>query len=89
MFLFTSLFLALLGLHCCSDFSLVAASRGYSQLQAPGFSLRWLLSLRSPGSRAQAKSLRCTGFAVPQHVGPSQMRERTHVSCIGRWILYH
>ena len=29
IFLF-SLFLAMLGLHCCTDFSLVAASRGYS-----------------------------------------------------------
>ena len=31
--------------------SLVAASRGYSSLQCTGFSLRWLLLLRSTGSR--------------------------------------
>ena len=31
--------------------SLVAASRGYSSLQFPGFSLWWLLLLRSTGSR--------------------------------------
>ena len=36
--------------------SLVAASRGYSSLQCMGFSLRWLLLLRSTGSR-------CTGFS--------------------------
>ena len=37
-------------------FSLVAASRGYSSLRCAGFSLRWLLLLRSTGSR-------CTGFS--------------------------
>ena len=31
--------------------SLVAASGGYSSLQCTGFSLQWLLSLRSTGSR--------------------------------------
>ena len=31
--------------------SLVAASRGYSWLRCAGFSLRWLLSLQSTGSR--------------------------------------
>ena len=36
--------------------SLVAASRGNSSLRCAGFSLRWLLLLRSTGSR-------CTGFS--------------------------
>ena len=31
--------------------SLVAGSKGYSSLQYAGFSLRWLLLLRSTGSR--------------------------------------
>ena len=31
--------------------SLVAVSRGYSSLRCAGFSLRWLLSLQSMGSR--------------------------------------
>ena len=31
--------------------SLVAASEGYSSLRCAGFSLRWLLLLRSTGSR--------------------------------------
>ena len=35
--------------------SLVAASGGYSLLPCAGFSLRWLLLLRSTGSRAQAQ----------------------------------
>ena len=28
-------------------------------------------------------------LVAPQHVGSSQIRDRTHVSCIGRQILYH
>ena len=36
--------------------SLVVASRGYSSLRCAGFSLWWLLLLRSTGSR-------CTGFS--------------------------
>ena len=47
------LFLALLGLLCCVDFSLLAVSRGSSSLKCAGFSLPWLLLLRSTGSRAQ------------------------------------
>ena len=35
--------------------SLVAVSGGYSSLRCTGFSLRWLLLLRSTGSRAQAQ----------------------------------
>ena len=31
----------------------------------------------------------CTGLAAPQHVESSQARNRTHVPCIGRWILTH
>ena len=30
-------FLSVLGLHCCMDFSLVVASRGYSLVVRPGF----------------------------------------------------
>ena len=28
------------------------------------------------------------GLVGPLHVGSSQIRNGTHVSCIGRWILY-
>ena len=37
----------------------------------------------------RAQQLWCTGSADPQHVGSSWIRDRTHVSCIGRQILYH
>ena len=50
--LFIYLFLAALGLRCCTRaFFLVAASGGYSSLRCTGLSLRWLLLLRSTGSR--------------------------------------
>ena len=48
---FLSLFSAVLGLCCHTGFSLVAASGGCSRVVIPGFSLRWLLSLQSTGSR--------------------------------------
>ena len=65
---FPYLFLAVLDLHHCSGFSLVAAGRGSFSLWCAGFSLLWLLllwntasralglqELRSPGSGAQAQ----------------------------------
>ena len=45
------LFLALLGLRCCSGYSPGVASGGHASLQCPGFSLWWLLSLWITGSR--------------------------------------
>ena len=77
--------------------SLVAASEGYSSLQCVGFSLPWLLLLRSTSSRragfsscgTQAQMLWHTGLVAPQRVGSSQTRDRTHVPCIGRRILNH
>ena len=49
---FNLLFLAVLGLQCCTGFSLIVASWGYSLLWCAGFSLQWLLWLWSTGSRA-------------------------------------
>ena len=70
-------------------YSLVAVSRGYSSLQCTGFSLQWLLLLRSTGSRAQAQEFWRTGLVAPRHVRSSQTRARTRVPCIGRRILNH
>ena len=80
----------------------VAASRGHSSLRCMGFSLWWLLLLRSMGSRcagfsscwlvgsrAQVQQLWCTGSVALQHVGSSQTRDQTRVPCIGRRILNH
>ena len=44
----------------------------------------WLM-----GSRVQAQQLWRTGLVAPWPVGPSWTRARTHVPCIGRWILNH
>ena len=64
---FIYLFLAVLGLRCCKDFSLVAVSRGYSLAASHcgGFSCcrqwnrasraHWLQKLWLLGSRAQAQ----------------------------------
>ena len=41
------------------------------------------------GSRAPAQLLWLTGLVASQHVGSSQRRDRTHIPCIGRWILNH
>ena len=72
-----------------AGFSLVAVSRGYSSLWCTGFSLQWLLLLRSMGSRAQAQQLWPSGLVALRHVGSSQTRDRTRVPCTGRWILNH
>ena len=53
-------------------------------LQARGLQQLWL-----EASRAQAQQLWHTGLVAPQHVGSSQTRARTYVSCIGRRILNH
>ena len=59
-------------------------------LPAMGFSLWWLLLLWGTGSRCPpAQELWCMGFVVPWHVGSSQTRNQTPVSCIARWILNH
>ena len=80
--------------------SLVVARGGYTSLWCVGFSLRWLLLLRSTGSRcvgfqqlwlmgsrAQAQQLWYTDLVAPRPVGSSRTRARTHVPCTGRWIL--
>ena len=63
----------------CSGFSCGGARALGTQAQQ-----LWLT-----GSRAQAQQLWCMGLVVPRHVGSSWKRDRTHVPCIGRWILNH
>ena len=95
-------YLAASGLHCCTGFSLVAASRGYSSvavlglviavaslLQSTGSRAHGLQWLRFSGSRAQAQCSWHMGLIAPRYGGLSQIRDRTHVSCTGRHILYH
>ena len=42
-----------------------------------------------PGSRAQAQYLWCVSLVALLYIGSFWTRDRTHVSCIGRWIPYH
>ena len=46
-------------------------------------------SLWLSGSRAQAQYLWATGLVAPWHVRSSQIRDQTHIPCLGRWILIH
>ena len=82
--------------------SLVAGRGGYSLSQCTGFSLRWLLLLQSRGSRVSGGSScglwalehrlsSCGARALlpPRHVKSSGTKDRTHVPCTGRRILYH
>ena len=48
----------------------------------------WAQWLQLPGSKTQAQQLWSMGSS-PQHVGFFQIRDWTHVSCTGRWALYH
>ena len=62
--------------------------------QAPGHSgfsscSLWAQQSVFPSSRAQTQPLWCMGLVAPWHVGSSRTRDLTHVSCIGKWILYH
>ena len=57
------------------------------------FWLRWVFVAARRLSLVAASggysSLRCTGLAVPQHVGSSRTRALIRVPCIGRQILNH
>ena len=87
------MYLAVLGLRCRADFSLVAVSGGCSvvevcrllSLQSPGSRTRRLHAVR--GSAVVAHRVSCTVVA-PWPVEPSQIRDRTYVSCVSRQILY-
>ena len=93
--------LAVLGLHCFAGFSLVAVSKGSSLVvvcriltvvaSEPPQSMDSVVVLQLLGYRAQAQqcSTKAMGLVVPWHVKSSQIRDRTHVSCIGRQILNH
>ena len=58
-----------------------------------GFSLRGLLcgaqALGAQASVAGLAGLFLLGLVVLLHVGSSQARDQTYVSCIGRQTLYH
>ena len=93
VFLFHFIYLVTAGLgpHCCAGFSLVVVNRGCSPVAVHGPLLLWSMGFRV--HRLQQLqfegSVLVAGLVASQHVGSSQIRDQTHVSCIGRWILYH
>ena len=102
LFLFIYLFLAALGLRCCTwaffncgkqGLLLVAGHRlliaVVSLVAEHGLQARRLQQLWHAGSRAQAQQLWRTGLVAPQHVGSSRTRAQTGVPYIGRQILNH
>ena len=71
----------------CSGFSCRRAQAlGCTGFSACGTWARWLWL---PGFRAQAQHLWHTGLAAPWHVGSSQIRDPTGVTCITKQILNH
>ena len=75
------IFLAGLSLCCCTQAFSSCSARAWRR---SGFS-----SVEHGLQGAQAQQLTYTGLVAPWHVGTSQTRDRTHVPCIGRRILYH
>ena len=86
-------FLAALGLHCCT-WAFSSCERGYAgecmllcsawASHGSGFSYCRALAWGTWGLLVAAQGLSCSitcGIFLDQ--------DRTHVSCIGRWILYH
>ena len=69
----------------------VAANRLSLAAVSLGFSPRWVFVAehRLYSTLALAQQLWCVGLIVPRHVESAQTRDRTHVPCIGRWILNH
>ena len=56
---------------------------------ARAFHCRGLPCCRAQAPDAQAQQLWRTGLVAPRHVGSSQTRAQTHVSCINRQTLNH
>ena len=70
-------------------FSLVVASRGYSLAAVRGFLTVVGSLVAGTGSRVQGlQELQHTDLVASCHVESSLTRDRTLISCIGRWILY-
>ena len=93
--------LAVPGLRCYEGFSVVVVCRLLIAVASPvadcGLWGAWALVVEvhgfsSCGSQAlehRFNSYGSWGLVASWHVGSSQIRDQTHVSCIGRQILYH
>ena len=82
-------YLTVLGLCCCTGFSLVVASMGYS----PVVVHRRLIAAASLVEHrlysVWASVVVAHGLSWPSTSGIFPDRHQIRISCIGRWILYH
>ena len=85
--LFIYSFMAVLGLRFCARAFSSCGKRGSLFIAVRGPHYRGLSCCGAQAPDAQAQQLWLTGPVAPRHVGSSQTRARTRVSCIGRQIL--
>ena len=89
------LFLAALGLPCCVQAFSSCGKQGLFFIVVHELLIRWFLLLWSTGSRCMgfiscgmwAQELWHMGLVAPRHVESSQIRDWTHVPCVGRQVL--
>ena len=94
--------MAVLGLYCLRTFPVVAARGVYSLVAVRKLLIAvaslvakhrlwglWASVATAPGVMSIGSMVVAHCFVAPRHVGCSWVRDRTHVACIGRWILYH
>ena len=86
-FLFSNLFLAVLGFSCYVGFFSSCSEWGLRFTAVHGFSLQWFPLLQLEGSRVLTQQLWHMGLVALMHVGSSQVKDQTCVFCISKWIL--
>ena len=86
-----NVYLFVLFIFSCAEFSLVAASGGYSAVavQGPLVVAASLVGARLQGEWASVVAAHGLRRDPPRHVGSSPTRDRTCVACIARRILNH
>ena len=82
-------FLAVLALCCYAHFSLVAASRAYSNCGAWASHGSGFSCCRAWALEYGFQSLWLMGLAALRHMGSSRTRDQTQVPCIGRLTPIH
>ena len=80
------MFLAVLGLRCCVDFSLAGARRGLLCCAAGASHWGDFPCCRARALGTKVQWLWRVGSLAPQQAGSARTRNGTHVSCIDRRI---
>ena len=74
---------------CCDGGCSLVEELGLSGMRALVVEACGFTGCYSQLQRGMAQQFWCTDLVALQHVGSSQIRDQTCVSCNGRWILYH